>query len=69
MSTSEITAYLLGADIRKAQADPDGSRVKLDRPIAESMTPDELAAWIQLGDKAFTYWIVRGANEARSWQG
>lgn len=69
MSTSEITAWLLGVEIRR-QADGVGAgRIVLDRPLLESMTTDEVDAWTRLGENQFQYWLLRGANEAESWHG
>lgn len=68
MSTSEITAYLLGVEIRGQATAGGAGRVVMDRPLSESMTPEELAAWVRLGETAFRYWLLRGANEAQAWQ-
>lgn len=66
MSTSEIVAWQLGADIvtEVEQGDPLAKvPARLDWP---HLTTDQARARFNLGDKTFASWVVLGALDARA---
>lgn len=63
MSTSEITAWLLGVELAKGKATSCWGRIDPTVPLIECMTAEEHAAWVRLGEDQFSYWLFRGALE------
>lgn len=67
MSTSEITAYLYGADCRQQGLTITDVFVKAAWRRQAGNTAQLAAARMRLGTDTFAYWVRRGYDEVTRW--
>lgn len=64
MSTAEIVAWQLGVSIEQEVRTGDPTASQPDRLDWPRLNDQQRLARVRLGDEQFSYWVLRGAQDA-----
>lgn len=69
MSTAEIVAYLVGADLRKNGLPPTKFLLMGLSTVEQQLTDEQFSSRVWLGPDVWASWVRRGYGDAVQWQG